>query len=429
MKVLFVSESPINKQVSIGNTFLDVFENVSDVELYSFYIRNGYPDASRIKEAYRITDKSLIKHCLCPSKMGNTVNMDNIPSHNTEFNKFEKYVKKNRPAIFFLLRTLAWKILPWKRSGLRDYIKKLNPDIIFTLLTNEILLNDIILYIKNNSDAKLVIYAWDDTYGMAAHSKNTFTSSVHKIRRKKMRKVVSQADKMYVISDMQKKEYEKDFNKNLNILTKSGEFSDDFSAEGHVFGKPLKMLYTGNLSLGRWKSVSAITESLKSINTDGKTAVLDIYSSTVLTQKQISEIADNDNSFFRGEISPEEVEKLQNEADILVFCEGFDEDYKKLVRLSFSTKLVDYFKKGKPIFALGPTGVSSVNYLTENDAAFVCTDIEKTAEKLKSFLNNEKLLYEYSLKSFECGKKNHNSLTMSEMLSNDLKDLINQERK
>ena len=43
MKILFISNSPINRQTSIGNTFLNLFDGF-DAELYSVYSRTGYPD-------------------------------------------------------------------------------------------------------------------------------------------------------------------------------------------------------------------------------------------------------------------------------------------------------------------------------------------------------------------------------------------------
>ena len=49
MKILFISNSPINRQTSIGNTFLNLFDGF-DAELYSVYSRTGYPD-KKIKSA------------------------------------------------------------------------------------------------------------------------------------------------------------------------------------------------------------------------------------------------------------------------------------------------------------------------------------------------------------------------------------------
>lgn len=66
MKILFISNSPINRQTSIGNTFLNLFDGF-DAELYSVYSRTGYPD-KKIKSAFRIAETQLVKTYLTAKK-------------------------------------------------------------------------------------------------------------------------------------------------------------------------------------------------------------------------------------------------------------------------------------------------------------------------------------------------------------------------
>ena len=44
MRVLFISSSPIRKDISIGNTFLNVFDGMEDVECASICTKFGMPD-------------------------------------------------------------------------------------------------------------------------------------------------------------------------------------------------------------------------------------------------------------------------------------------------------------------------------------------------------------------------------------------------
>lgn len=59
MKILFISNSPINRQTSIGNTFLNLFDGF-DAELYSVYSRTGYPD-KKSKALFALPKLSLLK--------------------------------------------------------------------------------------------------------------------------------------------------------------------------------------------------------------------------------------------------------------------------------------------------------------------------------------------------------------------------------
>ena len=56
MKILFVSSSPLKKEISIGNTFINLFNGMEDVELASIYTRSGAPD-KEISRAFCITEK------------------------------------------------------------------------------------------------------------------------------------------------------------------------------------------------------------------------------------------------------------------------------------------------------------------------------------------------------------------------------------
>lgn len=44
MKVLFVTSGAIAYDVSSGNTFLNLFGELADTELYSLFTRSGAPD-------------------------------------------------------------------------------------------------------------------------------------------------------------------------------------------------------------------------------------------------------------------------------------------------------------------------------------------------------------------------------------------------
>ena len=60
MRILFISASPIQKEISIGNTFLNLFSDMEDVEFASVYTRAGKSDLS-ISRGFCITEKMLIK--------------------------------------------------------------------------------------------------------------------------------------------------------------------------------------------------------------------------------------------------------------------------------------------------------------------------------------------------------------------------------
>lgn len=75
--------------------------------------------------------------------------------------------------------------------------------------------------------------------------------------------------------------------------------------------------------------------------------------------------------------------------------------------MSFSTKLVDYFAAGKCIFAIGDKNIAPILYLKENDAAIIASTKEEIFKQLNNISSDANLIRNYSKKSYNCGKLNH----------------------
>lgn len=413
MKILFISNSPINRQTSIGNTFLNLFDGF-DAELYSVYSRTGYPD-KKIKSAFRIAETQLVKNIFNSKKIGKKVeNYEGTSLEDKSAQKLETSVKLNPSPLKYIARDMVWKLAPWKNKNLKAYIEEVNPDLIFSVLSSNSAVNDMIAYAAKVSGAKVILYAWDDNYSYP-YSKSPLLRTIHFFHRKKMRKTATMASDLFVISDIQKKDYEKAFSKECKVITKGADFSKKENiTEAH--NSPLEILYAGNLALGRWETISHISKALAKINENEKKAVLRIYSATPLTNEQKSEIADSKSSFFMGEVSAEKVRELQNKADILVHAESFKEEYFNLIHYSFSTKLVDCFHSAKCIFAVGPEKAASIDCLIKNDAAVVAKSNDEIYEKLNLLINDKELIDAYAEKSWQYGKKSFDIKDIQELL-------------
>ena len=98
MRVLFISQSPINASVSIGNTFLNIFEGIEDFEFASIYSKTGLPD-SRIKEAFLINEKMIIKAFL-GKEVGETI-AERYNGKKVLDGKVTSFAKRKRWTIFF----------------------------------------------------------------------------------------------------------------------------------------------------------------------------------------------------------------------------------------------------------------------------------------------------------------------------------------
>ncbi len=415
MKVLFISASPINKTTSIGNTFLNIMPQ--EFELASIYTRDGLPD-NRIKKAFRISEKTLL--CF---KKGKLIENRYDEGNNGSSDALETFVQKYRFAFLFLLRELLWSAFGLKKKGIEDFVKDFNPDIIFTVSTNQIHLNRIIEYVTDASQNPLVVYAWDNNYFDNPYEKSSLKKKLHRREKLYMRRVIDKASKVYVISDNQKKDYDREFGIDSTVLTKYESFDKPFeySASSDI----LKFVYTGNLGVGRWQSLAKLVSALKKIDADGIKAQLDIYSSTPLTEEMKNALIVKNISDYKGSVSAEEVPAIQNSADVLIHAESFDKRDAHQVKYSFSTKIVDYLKCCKPILAIGPENIASVEYFIRNDSALVAFNEKQLESCIELLVNDENAREEYARKAYECGKRNHDEHTIKDSFVNSLKEMCN----
>ena len=204
------------------------------------------------------------------------------------------------------------------------------------------------------------------------------------------------------------------------VLTKGADFSLPADVKTQ-YNDPLQLVFTGNIGLNRWKSLKLIADALKHINADGVKAQLRIYTATPLTKQMEKALNRGESSRIMGSVPASEVAQIQKNADLLVHVEALDLKNRLAVRQLFSTKIVDYLKAARPILAVGPKDVASIDHLIRNDCAIVADNQMELEEKLCAIIANNSVLDDIVQKAYECGRKYHNKQIIQNMLIEDLK--------
>jgi len=225
--------------------------------------------------------------------------------------------------------------------------------------------------------------------------------------RRVVKKLAKNCTEMFTITKTEAEETDKCFGTKSIVLTKGIDFEGKEYKEKPI-SSPIRMVYTGNLLIGRAVSLVEISKAMANINKDGERVTFDIYSATVPDEKTLSYLNSN-GCHFRGRVPKSEVDGIQESADIVVFAESLERKHRMDARLSFSTKLTDYFKNGKCIFAIGDKAIAPIIYLRENDCAIIANEYSEIEERLRFLIENPKKIGEFSRKAYECGMKNHNA--------------------
>ena len=218
--------------------------------------------------------------------------------------------------------------------------------------------------------------------------------------------MVSKCQTVFALSPKMKEECDKEFGIDSQLLTKPIFCQREFKP--YEVGSPIKMLYTGNLFVGRDKTMMIIADALREVNKDRVKVTLDIYTKSEIPDKDRARIEIEGVCRLHKPIPQSEVFKLQEEADVLLFAESLERKKNQGARLSFSTKITDYFRAGKCIWAVGSPTLGPIDYLQRMDAAIMGTDYETILSSLNTIVSNPQLVDQYAEKGYTCGRKYHN---------------------
>lgn len=422
-KVLVVSINAWRDNTGI-NTLIEFFKCWDPDRIAQIYTRSAMPNTTVCNRFFRISENAVMKSVLKRKTVtGSVVHnetaslVQNAQAAAQEQKMYSTYKGKVRELLGYC-RELVWKFGKWKTAELDRFIDEFDADVLYIPIYPTIYMGRIQKYIIQRTKKPVVSYLADDNYTYKAAPKGPISLLHRCILRKYVKFIVDHSEKLMVIAPKQKDEYDRIFGVDSVVMTKGIDFEP---FEAYTVGKPIKMVYTGKLIIGRWNSLAAIAQSLGEINQNGTRMELDIYTTDALTEEQ-NKLLNRNGCSVKGALTLSQVKEVQQKADILVFAESLEDKFKHTARLSFSTKITDYLRSGKCIFAIGDKEIAPIDYFSRYDSAVTATTYEEIAEKLKTLADDPNLISEYAQKAYACGVKHHERKKMDELLVTSIKN-------
>ena len=348
----------------------------------------------------------MIKNYFNKQKIGGELTHDILQAK--DINDEKRYIDSihnHRIKSIYPIMECIYRRKKWLNNGFKKYIERAKPDIFFSFLTNVVLLKPVIEYIKENTNAKIVLFIADDVYGMY-NKKNYFRRL--KLKRE-FEEIMKSADKLYGASEEICTEYKKIFNKEIQVLYKGCKF--EFT-DKEKLNKISKIVYAGNLLYGRGDTLSEIGYAIKQYNNNNKEkALLEIYTGTTITDELNQKLNIPECSIIKGKRDYNEIKQIMSTSELNLHVESFEQKQINDVRYSFSTKIIDCLQSGSGILAVGPDNVASIEYIKRIPGAYVISNTNDINEKIEEILqnkdkimNNARLVREYALKNHELNK-------------------------
>lgn len=421
-KVLVVSHNAFSVTNNMGKTLFSLFNSFDKVNLAQLYFHILDPDIVVCKTTFRITDRDVLSSLYHPKKCGNIIDKTLIDSTDIKFqNKIYKYGQK-RTAVKLLLRDFMWKLGKWKSKDLLNWLDKFRPNAVFLASGYSMFSLSVALFIAKKYNIPLVTYFCDDYYDFEFSScKLSFVAAIRiNLFRKKVKEIIKQSSDLVFISPSMAQKYHSLFNKNGQVIMTPYVLCQ---TDKHKFSVPLVISFVGNVSGNRWMTLLKIGEALEKINANRLNIVLNIYS-VEIDEDIIAKLTLGDSMRFKGAADFLKVNKVYEETDILLHVESFAAKDAVRVRHSISTKIADCLASNRAFLAVGPKGIASIDYLEENNSAYIIDDESLIEDKLiEYYIDND--IDEQIIKNAKVlAEKNHDLKANSERIKTIFNNIV-----
>ncbi len=422
MRILIISKEAWRDEQNGGNVLSNMFSQLPNSEFAQIYCNEQEPNNTICRNYYQMSDRMMVNNILHRAHVGRKVVYDKVPtkteakteSYKTAGGKFGGNLKR-------VARELVWAIGRWEKKEIITYAREFNPDIIFAPCYGNHYMQRLTALVHNALNVPVVSYISDDFYTNKQFKFSPIFWLNHMFIRRRTRKIFRHYSLVYTMTDEQKQQCERDFGANMKILRKNGKFENQYLKS--KVNDPIRFVYAGGIYLNRWKTLGALAEAMRHINADGVKMVLDIYTNNKLDQQMQQEINDGITARVHKAVSMAELMDIYHKSDVALHAEAFDITNRHVVRMSFSTKIVDCMDSGCAVMAICDKKQAGGSYLRRNECAICIHDLKQIESVLRNIVDHPNQLIKMQNKAFEVGRKYHLQENITRDLINDFESL------
>ena len=187
-------------------------------------------------------------------------------------------------------------------------------------------------------------------------------------------------------------------------------------------GKEIKILYAGNLTPDRYKSLNMIAKALRELSNKINIALY-VYAPVDQLKKYKTEM--EESIILHESVPQDQIQKIYHEADFLLHVESFGIEYHNFIRYSLSTKIAEYLAIKRPLLYYGPLDVGVARFLIENKIGIVADNNVDLLNSLKCIISSSEMYSAISQNGYFIGRKFFDSIIVQKKLYNVLEQDVN----
>lgn len=426
MKILIISKEAWRDEQNGGNVLSNIFSQLPTAEFAQIYCNEQEPNNSICCNYYQMSDRMMLNNILHRTQVGRKLAYDKAPINTlAKSESFKTFGGDFCGNIKRLARELVWAIGKWNEQEILQYVRDFNPDIIFAPCYGNHYMQKLTVLVHDALCVPVISYISDDFYTNKQFKFSPIFWINHFLIRRRTRKTFRHYSLVYTMTDEQKIQCERDFGANMKILRKTGLFEDKYFKT--KVNNPIRFVYAGGIYLNRWKTLGALADAMRKINEGRVKMVLDIYTNNPLNKQMQLAINDGCTSRVHKAVPMTELMNVYRQSDIALHAEAFDLTSRHIVRMSFSTKIVDCLDSGCAVMAICDDKQAGGSYLRRNECAVCIHDVKHIESILNNILAQPEKILKLQHKAFEIGRKNHLQENITRDLINDFETICNKE--
>lgn len=265
-----------------------------------------------------------------------------------------------------------WYSQPLIAKAIEREVARTRPDVVYALLGNLSLTKNV-CWACSRRNVPLFVHVTDN-FARSMYSGMPFSRRLSEAADRWLGRAVASAGMAAGICPEMANELSRRYGGEwtwFTTLLDQSDFEVTVTSETDTF----TLIYSGNLGLGRWRSLVSIGRALDVLQRQaGMKAILKVYAPQTQLAVYARSLAGVTSIQLCNWIAPAELPSVLQRADALVHVESFDKVIQEYTRLSFSTKLSQYMMAGRCIFGFGPAGLASIQAIATAKAGIVATE-------------------------------------------------------
>ncbi len=411
-RLLIISNNVLSETTNNGKTIYSFFDTVPKEQIRQLYFSGEKPCIEGIR-FFRISDSDVIKGRLFPSRRGLA-----ITPHKGESEEQIVRGKIPRNTLTCLIREALW-IGAWKSKALLQWLDEYKPTTVFYHAGDCVFAHRVFRFIVKRYSPRVTVYLTDD-YVMPRKKEDLLSKIRRIIIHRSLKKVISASDVVFTVSDNMRKAYRELYKKDSVVIVNMTEsmLSENYLSDS----KDINIIYAGSLYFGRGRLIGEVADAIEKYNNVSGTerkVNLNIYTNFKVTGGSLKE---SKYVHIKGKLNKEQLVAEYNRSDIMLFVESFDAENIEKTKYSLSTKIPEYMSLHKPIFAVGPDEVASMQYL--RDVAACVNKSEDIYPALVKLVESDEYQKELSDAALDKYQTKHNKQLLQGMV---IKQVFNNE--